>query len=281
MSISNLFRPNDYDLYCDTLTANSFDVDTITMDHLIIGSTGAQSQPAITINNTNTFNNTDIIQINCQNPSSKVTLRNTNPASVSNSFVTENDAGLIKLQCGNNNSDGTAFVYTQNHADLKIGTHGVERLRILETGIPTSVSTNALVLNGVTLSTNNSFPPGSTGTFNVNFTGAITSSNVTIAFQKVGNGVIMRIPLFTNAFVGPAGSIVATGSQIPANIRPDLDYTFACQSFNNGAFNATPAQITITTTGNITLWNGWGTGADFTAGNIGLFSNFACSYLTT
>lgn len=158
MSISNLFFPNDYDLYCDTLTANNIHGPTggqVTFDHLLIGSTGPQTIPAITINNSDN-SATSIIKMNVQNPSSRLEMNNSNAASTANGLYCVNNLGQLIFQCGNNNADNTGYVFTHQTADLKFGTAGGEKLRILSTGIPVSSSLNALVLNGTTLSQNQS-----------------------------------------------------------------------------------------------------------------------------
>jgi hypothetical protein len=123
MSISNLFYPNNYDLFANTLTLGSGSTGatgTLNLQNIILGSTGPQTQPALLINNSDT-SNTSIIEINCTNPVSRISMSNSNASSVANGLQTYGSDGTLRFQCGNNNSDGTSYVYGNGGHDLKFG----------------------------------------------------------------------------------------------------------------------------------------------------------------
>jgi len=220
MSVAILEQPNDFDLFCNSLTANEINgggSTGTTFDRIVISSTGAQILPALTINNTNTVNSTDIIQINCQNPESRFVMKNTNPASTSNQLSFVNNAGNEKLICGNNNSDGNTYLYAYNSADLKFGTNGTERLRIQNAGIPASTSSSYLVLNGTVLSTNTDI--------STTITGLMTGPwgigpTVTLKLYKSGNFVTISLTSIETANQGGVGAIMTFPTALPIAYRP-------------------------------------------------------------
>jgi hypothetical protein len=131
MSISNLLQPNEYNIFANSITSNS-----------IIGSTGAtgilgslvintNKGPAILINDTDPLGNPPMV-INTQNLSSRLEMHNSNPGCITNGLLTYDNNNVLSLQVGNNNSDGTCFVVSTNHKDLKFNVNGsTEVLRLL------------------------------------------------------------------------------------------------------------------------------------------------------
>ena len=140
MSISNLFYPNNYDLFANTITLGSGvtggETGTLKLSNLVLGSTGPQTQPAILINNSDPTL-TPIIKANCTNSSSRIVLSNSSASSFANGFQTIGFDNELWFQCGNNNSDGTSYVYSNRGHDLKFGVapsptfNNVEVLRLV------------------------------------------------------------------------------------------------------------------------------------------------------
>jgi hypothetical protein len=137
MSISNLFVPNDLDLFCGSITTSSGS------DHII---------GKLTITN-NSASGTENIYVN-----------QTNIATTAND-ITFASNGFPIFSVGENPSNNDSYCYAGH--DFKIGTNFTERLRIPQAGILNNNSaTNLLALVGTTLVyVNDIITPGSNPTF--------------------------------------------------------------------------------------------------------------------
>ncbi len=142
MSIQNILVPNNLNLYANTITANSANIPTQSIQNItsispsgsnltIIDSGPLMGYPiSITIgDNTETY---PIIYISSAQPNSEIQMNNTNAGSYANGLITFNNGNQV-FTCGNNNSDNTGYVFTYGANDLKFGTGNSERYRIKAT----------------------------------------------------------------------------------------------------------------------------------------------------
>src|SRR6266404_476280 len=146
MSISNLFVPNNFDLYARSINGSSPSGQLITSPIEIDTGNTLLTTPSLEIINSNASSAADNISVICNNaPSSRISIKNTNPAAISNEFVTFDNNSGFALTAGNNNADGTAFVYTGAGKDLKFGTSGTERFRLSNSNASLTIPTGQVL----------------------------------------------------------------------------------------------------------------------------------------
>jgi hypothetical protein len=138
-----------------------------------------------------------------------------------------------------------------------------------------NINCNQLTCNNLSINNLN-------GSFIARFAGAITAQNVTVFYTKIGPLVTLRIPSFTGAYSGTAGSISAP-AQIPSNLRPPGTtlFTFACDGYNNSAEITSVCMLIVNNLGDFYIWAGWGAGHNFTGpANVGIISDVTITYST-
>jgi hypothetical protein len=185
MSIANLEVPNNFDLFCHSLTANTLNIDHETINNLTV--TGTLDVVTEVITGTLfsiPTNHTGIAITNQASPlnaallfvdntidssasvipiagfvsnqlTSSIDVRNNNAASTSNSIVFHDNAGNPSLQVGSNNFTSTAYVLSgagdnlnvTAAGSLKLGANGASQYTISNSPAGAITSTVPLNLN--------------------------------------------------------------------------------------------------------------------------------------
>ena len=109
------------------------------------------------------------------------------------------------------------------------------------------------------------------------FTGPATTPSLTCQVERFGNIVTLRIPLNTQAYVGPASPFTMT-SALPARFRP-IQVSQFLNVMSDNSINVL-GRIQITTAGGIIISASVG-GANFTAATIGWPATLVVTYPIT
>src|ERR1041385_2585661 len=99
------------------------------------------------------------------------------------------------------------------------------------------------------------------GTFTAHFAGPIADTPVTVTLQLIGKLVTLKIAVFSAAYAGPAGRIIAAATTIPSsnpNLVPDASTGMNAVVLANGI--SVQGSIAVLTDGSIIINNGLFTG---------------------
>lgn len=224
MSIANLFAPNDYDLYCKSISTSSSsalltnDIDTIGIgDQLDIGGVRAGSlfigRAAV---NTTIQGNANIINLLSNNLSARTSVAMS---------VGSNSAGLTVTTAGTNNIAidqaspvGTITIGGTNASDIVIGNPSIASIKI-----PT-----ALQFTGFTGGTG--LARFEEGTHDATGSGCIpnTAAFVRLRYVRINNNIIVYWRFLGVPTAVTAASALILLEALPAPFRPSVPVTSSC-----------------------------------------------------
>ena len=305
MSISNLFEPNAYDLFCDALTANTLNVTNETITNLTVTNLIATNSTVTTETVTN------LIATNSRVTTETVTTDNVTTLNVST--IQSNPPG------GNVNFQGIVF-YSTNQIAFPIAPLN-RKLSLGSTTLPTDTTefygfgtqANTLVYEVESTSANHIFYAATGPSTNIELlrvvgnnggvifpsVGAATAGqlnyyennslsyafsgiwattyNATIDITRIGNQVTLSV---TSTFAAATGSGVITSTAIASRFFPVAAVAFAIPITDNatnsiGTLQLSTSGILQISTGSNSAFSG-----SSTLGNSG-FLGFSVSYLVS
>lgn len=185
MSIQNLSKKNDYEIFCKKLTVDEYDVETIVVDNIIVDNATVLSQvttPHIT-SGTSVFNTIDTITLNALNSQIQTLTGTTATYDVGN-FQTVNAATTNTTQINSQTINALTI-----NSDNVNGSNG---------NINTFVSQNASIDN---LTINNSMiiPSVETPNINVDIISTYSSGNVAFGNNIIGSDISLSSSITTPA----------------------------------------------------------------------------------
>lgn len=255
MSIANLFAPNDYDLYCKSITTSSSsalltnDIDTIGIgDQLDIGATRAGSlfigRAAV---NTTIQGNANVLNLLANDLSARTSVPMTLGA---------NSAGLTVTTAGTNNIGvdqqapvGTITVGGTNANDITLGNPTIASIKV-----PT-----ALQFTGFAGGTG--LARFEEGTHDATGSGCIlnTANFVRLHYVRINNNVIVYWRFLGVPTAVSAASPLILLEAIPAPYRPSVPVTSACAVVRSAAAGpplyagVVPGIVTISAAGGVSF----------------------------
>jgi hypothetical protein len=117
-----------------------------------------------------------------------------------------------------------------------------------------------------------------TGTLTTDWSGAIPATGGNISFTRIGNIVVLRVPVF--AATATSSGTISNGNALFSRLRPTTSTAFIYQA-RNGA-SPIVAHGIVDSSGFITLYAGMSGSNTFTNGNFcGLFNSFTITYTLT
>lgn len=259
MSLSNILIPNQYHLYCDTITANNLDVP--------IPSDVVKRTTAFTVSGS-------LIKVSPTAQDGRVVTMDDNFSISDNSLILDiGKNSQASLQLSNNSILKTNFI---EPAPLST------EITLSATDIYVNDVTfnNGILLNGTNQSVLNkyNYVIGLVLTFN---TGGGTTKAVATNWQRIGNIVTLTFmsPIVANPGAD-VSSYVATAPALVADFLPTInDYECLVRTRDNGG---TPLVgfFTIKTNGVISLFRDLSTGLNFSNGttNSGSYNAFSVTY---
>jgi hypothetical protein len=267
MSISNLFNPNDYDLFAnsltvDTLTANTYIANTLEVNTILSNPPGG----SLSIQG-DQFDTTGRITMQTVIDARKLILYTLFPGDTAQFFGFGVSNTSLIYEVSNTASDHVFYA--------GVGTNTqTELLRIPGSSggitLPTSGGVTKSVLNYYEVADLLSVP----------FTGIwAASQNINVGVSRLGN--IVTLTAFGNVSAAVTGAHVISGPTgvVPSRFRPPNNITSSIIVLNNSADAFGTVQIA--SNGNINIYNGpfGSSGGTFTASGNGGFYAFTISYV--